>query len=67
MHTFVILKGEVFVAVSRRDVLWQEAAQSAATLNRIAEDDSKLDINKVEAAKDIYQELRLQLRELGIW
>ena len=63
----VLVKGEVYVAVTRRDTLWHEAGKSAGALQKIAENEDKLDINKVEAAKDIYLELRLQLRELGVW
>jgi len=66
MH--VVVKGQVYVkALSRRNQLWQEVVTTTAALNKIAENEDKLDINKVEAAREIYLELRLKLRELGVW
>jgi hypothetical protein len=63
----VIVKGKVYVALTRRNELWAGAALDTEALNKIAVDENKLDINKVEAARDIYAELRLKLRELGVW
>lgn len=68
MHHVIVIKGAVYVkALSRRNQLWQEVVTTTAALNKIAENENKLDINKVEAAKEIYLELRLKLRELGVW
>jgi len=63
----VIIGDKVYVAVTRRDELWEGVAQDTAALNKIASDDKKQDINKVEGARDLYQDLRLKLRELGVW
>lgn len=63
----VIVNGQVYVALSRRNQLWQEVAISTKSLNKVAENEDRLDINKVEAAREIYGDLRLKLRELGVW
>jgi hypothetical protein len=69
---FIIVKGQVFrpvvvTAVSRRNELWAETASLCQQIQKIAEEEKKSDINKVEATKDIYLELRQKLRELGCW
>lgn len=69
MKTFVVINGQVFrpiVAVSRRDELWAGVSSDCKQIQKAAESE-RSDINKVEAVKEQYLELRMKLRELGCW
>ncbi len=67
----VIVNGQVYVYAEapdlRREELWEGVAQDTEAINKVAANDKISDINKVEAVKDTYDQLRLKCRELWVW
>jgi hypothetical protein len=63
----VIVNGQIYVYAGRREELWEEVAQEAEIIHNVATNENVPDINKVDSAVDPAADLRLKLRELGVW